>query len=487
MRPEHSIRRRLVRRLVASVALLLALVGVIAESMLERHVHAEFDAALAAKARALATLTKPSDGGFELDFADELMPEFSAARQPEYFELRDRAGASIERSRSLRGAPLPQIGASIASPGFVDLELPDGRRGRAVRLDFSVHAEDDGDDREAGTGLGASITLARGREALDALLARLRIGLGAATLLVLAAIALVSRLSIERGLAPLDQLNAQVARIDAGNLSARLEPTERLRETDAIVAQFNALLERLENAFDRERRFSANAAHELRTPIAEIRSLADVARRWSGDAELSRRSLDDIALASRHLERLVATLLALARNERRLDIWPERVVDLAEALDAAWRRRASDAVRRRIRWQRDGAASLRVRIAPEPLTRILDNLVANAIEYAPEGATIRARLGPTSGGIELALENPAPALTDADLERMREPLWRGDAARPGGEHLGLGLSLVRSYAALLGLEPSLSRTTDGAFRVVLTGPLALAELVEREREPAPSA
>src|ERR1700683_4484395 len=119
-------------------------------------------------------------------------------------------------------------------------------------------------------------------------------------------------LAVRRGLRPLRQLGTEADGIDAGSLDHRFSREELPRELVPIAQQFNSLLERIDEAFVRERRFTSDAAHELRTPIAELRRLAEVALKWPDRSE-AERNYRDVWEVAEHMESLVATLLAIAR------------------------------------------------------------------------------------------------------------------------------------------------------------------------------
>ncbi|MCB1055202.1 MAG: two-component sensor histidine kinase, partial [Acidobacteria bacterium] len=106
------------------------------------------------------------------------------------------------------------------------------------------------------------------------------------------------------------------------------------------------------------------------------------------------------------------------------------------------------------------------------LELILTNLVSNAVAYSPPGAVVETRIGRSDGEVVVAIANPAPDLEDADLPHLFERFWRKDQARTGGQHVGLGLTLVKSSADLLGLELGVELTPDRRLRFVLPLPLA---------------
>jgi len=144
MTSERSLRGRLTLLLIAGVGALLLLAAITVRWMIGRWLESEFDGALLTKARVLVTLTKQDALEVELDFADEYMPEFQRQLNPEYFQLWLDDDSVLERSDSMAGKDLARGGALSSAPGYRSIELPDGRSGRQVQVDFVPQVEDDG-------------------------------------------------------------------------------------------------------------------------------------------------------------------------------------------------------------------------------------------------------------------------------------------------------------------------------------------------------
>jgi len=227
----------------------------------------------------------------EFDFADEHMPSFERKDRPEYFQIwiGDAAveGESIERSESLDGTDLPDRTGPMDSPEFWDLPLPGELPGRAVGIRF--RPENESADVRSENFIRherdvVRLVIAKERTDLDGSLRAIGVTLLAVGTAILIFTALIVGFVVRLGLRPLDALGGRVGTIDAWTLSERLPAESMPVELRPICARLNELLARLEDSFRRERRFSANVAHELRTPIAELRSLAEVALKYPGDA-----------------------------------------------------------------------------------------------------------------------------------------------------------------------------------------------------------
>jgi signal transduction histidine kinase len=451
-----SIRRALGRRLVLALFLVLALIGGGLHLLVQRLLTAHFDAALAEKTRVLAGLMKQEHGGFELELGETPMPEFERPVEPEYFQL--WLGERVfQRSRSLGPGELPR--PSGAALSFADLPLPDGRRGRAAWLRFPVRIDVDG-DRSAVPAKPAlaALVVARGRGPLDQALRSVRLALIAAGLLLLVGVPLAVARVVRAELRPLDRLAERASAIDAGSLDAGFPVAGLPAELHPIATRLNDLLQRLSGAFERERRFSADVAHELRTPIAELRALAEVALQGPESAE-SARQFQDVLGAALQMEALVGTLLTLARCQAGRQPVAREPIDLSRALGDAWAPLAEKARAKALLVRRSVPETF-VHTDRLLLGSILGNLLGNAVEYAPPGGELSFEVVRGEHAAEVIIANPNAGLTTEDLTHAFEPFWRKDAARSDGRHGGLGLSLVAAFARLIGAEVRLDLVAD---------------------------
>ncbi|HWM92870.1 MAG TPA: ATP-binding protein [Thermoanaerobaculia bacterium] len=472
-----SIRRRLIVSLLGGSGLLVLAVGLVASTIVARRLRQEFDHSLLSKARALVTLTAQHRGEVEIDFADEFMPEFEAPSRPEYFQLWLGDGAVIERSRSLGERDLPLSRNLSSAPVYRDLRLPDGRPGRLVEIAFVPQVEDDEewtetalDPKSPGALRSAVMGVARGREPLDALIRSLYAATLGTVALLMAGIALLVHFAVRKGLAPLREIGLQVQALDAERLDTRVTVGQPVRELAPVVEQLNALLARLESAFERERRFSSDVAHELRTPVAELRNLAEVGVRWPEDRDATRAFFQDAGQIALQMERTVATLLALARCEGGLERTQRQELAVPELLAEAWAPLAPQAEARELRLDLS-ASPVAIISDREKLRLILDNLLANAVAYSPAGSTVACTAQAENGTLEIRVSNPAPHLAPADLPHLFERFWRKDAARTNGQHAGLGLALARSFATLLGFDLTARLGPRQQLELRLTGPV----------------
>jgi two-component system sensor histidine kinase QseC len=473
----YSVRRRLLLVLAAGFALLVAATGIHLAGLLGERVTEEFDAALLARHQALVSLTETEQGRIELDYSPGVMPEFEREENPDYFQFWLDDGRVLLRSTHLKG-DLARSESVPTAAVVRDTTLPDGRPGRLVELRFLPKAPDEEDEEEEGPAPTATerhavvLVVARGRERLDELLARMRLAIfGSGGVTILLAVLFVWR-ALAAGFRPLDRITAQVRELDADRLGSRIALPATPRELAPIVDQLNALLERLAASFARERRFAGNVAHELRTPIAELRSLADVASKWPEDPASTERFFGDVREIAERMEGVVANLLLLARCQAGVEKVDRTPTNLRQAVAVSWER-----VRRTTRATEadldlDLADDLVVETDAGKLDIILANVLNNAVGYARPGGRVRCVGARNGTAFRLEISNPAEPLSEIELPRLAEPFWRKDEARSSSDHAGLGLSVVAALAELLELEVGFDQRADGVFRVLLSGALS---------------
>ena len=478
----RSLRRTITLALAGGFTAVIVASGLWTTRALARTVTDDFDDALLARARGLAALTEQERGHIELDYTPENMPEFEREAGPEYFQFWLDDGKVLMRSRRLTG-DLPRLPSMSDRTAIADAALPDGRPGRVAMLAFvpkgGAAAPDLGDTAEAAGAAASSaprrgvfLSVARGRDGLDALVARMRWEIaGAGAVAALLAALLVWRVTAA-GMRPIDAIAAQVSRLDADRLSARVLVPRTPRELEPVVRQLNALLERVSTSLERERRFAGNVAHELRTPIAELRSLAAVGAKWPDDPAAVSRFFADVGEIAGRMGVLVADLLLLARCHAGVEGVERVPTPLRPLLSDAWAAHAEEAAKRELRVRLDVTEDVAAESDPGKLAIVFGNLVGNAVVYARAGTEVRC-VGSVAGGrFRVEVANAAEALSKEDLARLTEPFWRGDAARTSPDHAGIGLSLVAALASLLGLAVRFDQGTDGEFRVQVEGPAA---------------
>jgi len=247
--------------------------------------------------------------------------------------------------------------------------------------------------------------------------------------------------AVARGVAPLRRLGRTLAARPAHELQP-VQLRDAPSEMTPMVAALNGLFERIAALLDSERRFTADAAHELRTPIAAIRAQAQVALAESDD-ERRRHALEGTLAGCDRAARLVEQLLTLSRLEAGAPSG-RRPVALAELVRGAVAQIAPAALAagQTIEVEADGACAV---AGDETLLQVLArNLVDNAVRYSPRGAHVLVRVAREGESIVLGVEDSGPGLAEPDLERLGQRFFRVAGSGPSGS--GLGWSIVRRIA-----------------------------------------
>lgn len=267
-------------------------------------------------------------------------------------------------------------------------------------------------------------------------------------LLVLPVLLLAMAWAVRRALTPLHELTGDLRSRDAGDLAA-LPAAHAPAELKPLLGAMNSLFERIDGLLKRERRFTADAAHELRTPLAVLRAQWDVVKRSTSDGErrLAQRQMDE---GLTRMDRLVTQMLALSRAETattelldaELD-WPQVVEQvMSDCLELANRR----SIELACEWPPSGRPPLPLMGNTHLMTVLLRNLLDNAARYAPRGSTVLLRMGIT----QLEVENAGGPLPAEQLAAMGQRFHRAAGQKEVGS--GLGISIAQRIAALHGLE-----------------------------------
>lgn len=461
-----SIQRNLAWRLVFITVALFAAAGAGLYFYVGSRLTREFDHALLSRAQFVGGMVLFEDARLEFTANNAELAPFRDGQEPAYFEI--WAGDKVfARSPSLGTGDLVLPKSHNEARRAT---LPNGMTGRAISVQF--HVRIDADDYPAAEAAHLpifTVVLAQDTRELDQTLGLLASSLILMTMLVAGASVLVVVLAVRRGLEPLHELAREVDAIGADSMHYRFAVEQLPCELRPIAQKLNELLLRLEKAFSRERRFTADVAHELRTPIAELRSMAEVALRWLDDAAAEQNYRDALAIATQ-MEALVTTLLSLARCESRSVPVVMQQVDLPRLLSAALEPHRATAERRSLRMHSNLPTSLVIHTDAALISPLLANLLSNAVTYATDGGEIWCDLAQIGSTIELSISNTQSELEAPDLEHLFQPFWRKDRARTSGSGSGLGLCLVNAYAKLLGIEVSATLPSSGIFRITLKFP-----------------
>jgi len=420
-----SLRRRLTYWLVGPLLLLVAAGTFVSYRIALNAANNAYDSALLDPVLAIASHLHRSGGRFELDLPSVAIEALRIDSQDRvFFQVLGPSGELISGTPRL---PAPPERLASEEHVFYETRL-EGTRVRVAARGVTV---------EDGT---AIVQVAETLIKRDKLVFELLIASTVPQLLIAFAAVALFWFGIGQGLRPLDRLRKEIAARSPRDLHPVAE-NDKPQEVIPLVGALNGLLFRLNAAIDSQQRFITNAAHQLRTPLAGLKTHAELARRQPSGLDL-KSLLDMIASDTERTSHLVNQLLTLARAEpgegakgqpvnlheivgRDLRDWVQRAVakniDLGFELDDAW-------------------------ILGEPLLlrELTANLIDNALAYTQAGGSVTVRTAQRNDESVLEVEDNGPGIAESEREKVFERFYR--VAATGGDGCGLGLSIVAEIA-----------------------------------------
>ena len=424
---QASLRRHLTYWLLGPLLLLVVAGSFVSYRIALNAATKAYDSSLLDPVLAIASHLRRNGAGIELDLPSIAIEALRIDTEDRvYYAVMGPGGEQLIAGTARLPAP-----PEILRPGehtFYDAKL-EGERVRVAARAVPV-----------GNGETAVVQVAETLVKRDKLVLELLVASTVPQVLIAFAAVALLWLGIGQGLRPLDRLRGEIAARSPRDLRPVSEQ-DKPEEVRSLVGALNQLLSRLNGAIESRQRFIANAAHQLRTPLAGLKTHAELARREPSTSEL-RSLLDMIAGETQRTSHLVNQLLTLARAEpgeapsgqpvnlheivgRDVRDWVQRAVekniDLGFELEDAW-------------------------IVGEPLLlrELAANLLDNALAYTQVGGSVTVRTGVRSGESLLEVEDNGPGIPEADRERVFERFYRVPAT--GGEGCGLGLSIVSEIA-----------------------------------------
>jgi len=485
-----SLRTRLLIRIVASTILLLTIFSLAVYFVISNALTNQFDASLASVVRILAASVEVDGNEVELEFEVQKMPEFQSAEHATYYQLWGLDGSVAARSPLLDANDLPRLEGAVDQLVFAESKTPGNPPLRAVGLKFTPrladaeeheerekrenHAEREESEEQIDNLLAdqtLTLVVARDLTGLLGQLTFLRWLLISAAVTVTILSLVIAAVVVREGLAPLDAIAAEIAEIDQKNLAARIEAPAAPAEIVPIKNTLNDLLARIEEAFKRERRFTADVAHELRTPLAGLCSTIEVALTRQRDAAEYQTALSICLAIVGNMHAMVKNLLMLARLDACQVTLRTEQIRLAELLDSAWIPFAEKAAQRQINFNNDIPPDLTCQSDGEHLAIVFRNLLENAAEYTNKAGQIRITARQKEDSIEITLSNTGCQLADDQAQKVFDSFWRADQARSDAAiHAGLGLALVKRITTALNGEVTATIDQPATFKITLTLP-----------------
>jgi len=448
--PLQSFRARLTLRWALAVGVLLGLANLTVYGGASIYLHRWLDGHV--RTIAATEAASSTDGDTDVHLHESSFAQLEAGAFTEKIvQIFDERGTLVLQSSGLGSGP-PLIPPEVIRQGLAGrTPLADADvHGRPARLAV-LTASREGRTYAVAVGLFA--------DDVDRGLAFLAWLLGGVWVVSVAGTAGLGYRLTSRALAPVARITERAAWIAQGHFDGRLDAPQVHDEVGRMTELLNSMLERLQRALDANRRFAADASHELRSPLTAMAGELDVALRHPRTAESYLETLVVVRRRLAALTELASNLMLLSRVQEGADEIALREVSLAPVVDDAFARWRPAAAARGITLAHEDLADVSVYGDPGLVARVIDNVIANAVHYNREGGavTVSARLtepeadrwAPTL--VTIATRDQGPGIPASDHERVFERFFRLDESRrrhTGGS--GLGLAICREVVRALG-------------------------------------
>lgn len=438
----NSIRRRLLQGLLLGIALSSALTGL----LVHRHVRSELDELYNAHLQQLASLLAGQ-------LAPAAGPRPAAPPAADWTE-ENYLIQSWDRDGRLLGAQVPVAGLDAAS---VPLQAAPGLHVRHVHGEsWRIYRAD---------GAQLVVQVAQPERARRAAIGETSLSILLPLLLQIPLLAMLALGAVRSGLRPLARLRQAIAErqpnsltpLDAGELAVELQP---------LVHTLNALLARLDLALQQQRDFLADAAHELRTPIAALQLQLELLGR-AGETAERQRAQAELGRGVARAAELVRQLLAIARSEAQPTLEPPQPLALADCVSSALERHLPSACARDIDLGVTRLEPAHIRCTPGEFDIVLDNLLGNALRYTPPGGRVDLAVYRSGGQVVVEVCDTGIGIPAEQRQRIFDRFYRVLAGNPS-EGSGLGLAITQSICQRHGAHIAVTDNPAGqgsCFRV----------------------
>ena len=452
-----SIKKKLSRYISISVSVLLVSILLITDILVDSWISNEFDRAMVNKANLLVTLVSEDPDEIDFDFAGEFMPEFEGKNDPEYFQIW-HDNKVFERSDTLElfeVKDLPKLNVNINHSIITNIVLPDGRSGKMYFTKFYPQLDSDlqqefGITREEFHKIQKPMELsyALSNEGVEQILWFVDIIFIITSLLAVIAVRMIVSNVVIRGLKPLDQLNEDLKQISLNSEISAI-PTENLPDDLMAIAEgINHFIKENKALYSREKRITSDIAHELKTPIAELLNLSEVAIKFPHEKQISDSFNQDVLKISERLRNIINGILLLQKSSSTAQL-DKQEINLKALITLITSR--ENILNREVLLSCDDKP-LMTHTNEFALETILSNLLNNAFYYSPDRSPvfISINLDGHNKHVIKVSNTSLHQYNEDDLALFFEPLWQKDSSRTSSQRYGLGLAIVKSYSEKIG-------------------------------------
>jgi two-component system heavy metal sensor histidine kinase CusS len=457
-RPERrSIASQLIVLFTLATALLLACGLGVFYAIVVRNAIAEDNAVLGDKVAALRADLRENGPNI---FAEELKGRRAGEHTTYWIRMLNSQRRTFAETPGMDRLLPPEIFPSAQRSTLADRGLPDYRKGGKL---FSLVTLN-----EDSAGPAYTLQVAQDRSSDE------RIQRNFAVLLIVIlsgsvlASAFIATIVTKRGLRPLGEMTRSLGCIGPTHLKQRMTPADWPRELQPLAVAFDDMLKRLDDSFTRLSQFSADLAHELRTPIANMMGEAQVALTRDRTADEYREIIESTIDECERLSRIVDNLLFVARVDAAREPVARKRFDARAAVEkiAAFYQTIADDHHVTITCSGEG----QIHADPDLFERALGNLLDNALRFTPENGSIQIALSERDADFEVAVTDDGCGIAAEHLPRVFDRFYRAESSR-GSDGAGLGLALVKSIMDLHGGSATIQSQVGGGTTVKLTFPV----------------
>jgi len=468
-----SIRTRLLTALFAGSVLIIFFGAGVSYTLVKKYLYEEVDHFLRDKLSYLQIAAVQNGKVISFRFSEPVFERFRSPDHPDFFQFRFLDGRDIYSSSGL-DQDLPFVGLS-AEDSFIahDCSLPNGKKGRCMGM-VLVPEQFNDNDGDRPLPVRIHLVVARDRAEIDMGLSRLR-ELLALIGIAVALFALIATTFIVRSaLLPMAELSSQIDSTPVGVESREVYIHDAPSEIQPAIDRLNQLLARVASAIENERQFTANAAHELRNPLAGLKTQLELALGTGRDPDADEQVMTHALTIQQQMEGIVGNLLMLARLDAGNEEFEIGEISPSLILRQCWKPYFEVAEDRdlQVSWDLE-RTSEGFRIAPSLFKMMFSNLIENAVSYVPSGGKVHIEGKMQGQSVVISIINSNPGVSDEDVVQLFEPFQRGDASAAGGiGHAGIGLSLCQRIVKTL--KGHVVGAVDGEwFKITVTIPEAL--------------
>jgi len=437
--PVLSMTGRLISGLFICTAVIFICSGYVLHQKIEQVVVSSIEQNLVSRLKVITGLLHEENGSIEMDQSDVISGQYSIPRSGHYYMV-TMDGMPLAVSPSLTGydhyfKDLPIQSGSADSSQQYQLFTVTGPVGEPARV-LRYHLESDGHRIEVIVAQSLAPSLA----VIDSFQQMLLITIACGTIVL----CIIAWIIARRSLRPLRELSATMEKISYDKLDSRLDRENSVLELKQLSTSFNSLLDRLGNAFDSQKRLVADASHELKTPVAVIKTQCDVILQRKRTAEEYVEALETIEESAVNISKLVNDLLSLARLDAGIVSRENfQTIRLSDCISHTINQTSPLAEQKQIAISVEDSGEVQLKGAETQLKEALLNLVENAIRYNREGGKVFIKTAAGPDRAVITVRDNGIGMPEDVLEKIFERFFRGDSQR-STEGTGLGLSIVKS-------------------------------------------